>query len=143
VRPEPPAGVTRETGPELATAPRAARSRPARVGIVAAAVFVAALVVGALLRFTRPDDRASAPPVVAAPPGSAPAAAAVPPVPAPAVTAVAPTPSVATPPTPTLTPTRTARAAVPHKRAIAPAHQDRAEPSAAEQRGFLRENPFR
>jgi hypothetical protein len=128
---EPPAGVTRETGPELATAPRAARARPGRVALATAAVIVAALIVAAVLRFSGPADRVTAQPVVTAPPVAAPAPAAPP-----APTAVPPGPAVTAP-------TPTARSIARRKPALAPAHPDPATPSAAEQRGFLRENPFR
>ncbi len=142
--------VTRETGPELPMPGSTERSRPKRVPIAAAAVavVVAALIIGAAVRLSGREDRAATPaavaPAVAAPAAAAPAAIAPPPGSAPAAMPTPPAESVVNrTPTPTPTPTPTAKTAARRKRTLAPADEDRPVPSTAEQRGFLRENPFR
>ena len=135
--------VTRETGPEQPM-PRA-RLRPGRVALVAVAiVIVVALSIGAAVRFRGRADRAATP-AAAAPPVAAPATVAAAPGSGPAPPSpVASSIANRTPtPTPTPTPTTTAKTTAQRKRTLAPADEARPTPSTAEQRGFLRENPFR
>jgi serine/threonine-protein kinase len=150
--------LTRETGPSLSMSASTVRSRPKRIAIAAAAVamvvvvVVAAVSIGAAVRSSGREDHRAATPAAVAPPGTAPAAIARQPGSAPAAMPALPAASVAsrTPtPTPTPTPTAkttaetTAKTTARRKRTLAPADEDRPVPSTAEQRGFLRENPFR
>ena len=125
-RPEPLAGVTRETGPELATARRAARGRTGRVAIAAAAAIVAALIVGAVVRFGGATIGASPRPVVTPPTVAAPTLAA--------------RRRQRRRPRPTPTVPRTA---APRKRAPVHAHQDRPAPVDGGAARLLAGEPFR
>jgi serine/threonine-protein kinase len=143
---EPPSAFTRETGPGVVAPASAAPARSRRLAVagVAAVAIAAALVAIVATRPALRDHASAARPVAStahAPPTSAPV------LPAPPVVEPAPAPAGA-PAHAAATPlhgeaSAPAKPAPAHKPASSPQRRSQPAPSAAEDRGFLRENPFR